>query len=165
MTDRNEQIQNTVGEFLEDHPSNAKRHKANLDTNLGVLFLDYVSTPQSITAGQLFLPKVSVFGTGALGHPKLLLATYLSDEIKNRQFWVPFDSQEEDNPFTAEIVATDEDTLLKGWRAAQPLLAEHGHDEQYAALIEEAMSLLKTIGAVALESNDRVQPITSTQSA
>ena len=164
MIDNGIKIRSSVKEFLDNHPVEAHRHKTNLDTNLGALFLDFVETPQEITAGELYLPKVSGFGSDNRGHNRLLIATYLNDKTRNRQLWVPYMSREEGKSFVAEIAATDEETMLDGWYAAQTVLQIQGDFDQYDPLFKEGIGFLKNIGAMAMGPTDRIQDISLNES-
>jgi hypothetical protein len=85
------------------------------------------------------------------------LATFIQDDSRHRQLWVPYSSVESDVTYRSEIVETEEETLLKGWVAAQPLLMGPNNSEKSSELLRESIDLLKTIGAVALDPGDIVR--------
>jgi len=152
MIDRNEKVQFAINAFIRDHPKSTMRIGQHIVSNLGALFIDEVLTPQRITVGQIGMPTLA-----RNAYSNADLATFIQDDSRHRQLWVPYSSVESDVTYRSEIVETEEETLLKGWVAAQPLLMGPNNSEKSSELLRESIDLLKTIGAVALDPGDIVR--------
>ena len=152
MIDRTERVQHAIGDCINHNFRTLNMFDENLKSNLGSLHMLAVMTGHKITVGRIELPRVRNEKVGR-GY---YLSAFIHDGAKKRQLWIPYSSVDEGVTDKAEIVATEEETIMKGWFVAQPLLVEVPNSEQTIELLGESITLLKTIGAIALEPADRI---------
>ena len=161
MYSRYESLQFDITSFLENPPNNTQRHKYNRATNLGVIAVDRVETPQHITVGTIGIPRI--LGISQNNRIKAHALTAFIHHHKRfdlrqgyTQLWLPLEAVESRHSYRGDQIATtDEQFLEDGWVKVQPLLARYlPINKSEFKLFEEAKEMLIAIGALTLTRND-----------